>query len=227
MVMGEGDTAFAVGGTEANGLDRVIAFSAADGTSLWSSSATRSVITPIAATAGGGIAVGYSDRPDSAQTVVRYDASGAAVTDSLNAPSLQYFASDAWMGALADGGQSLMTNAGLEWALSPWDSPRGAQRPDASADPKIELQLRVFSIYRTSPEDIQSNATVATRVNDAIHFWWKTSKIQMDWDSNILSVPACDREQYPFGCTTAQPLFGNQNGLSISSSQRAMIPIVR
>lgn len=202
MVMGQLDTAFVTGAKNVDSLNRIAAFNAVSGQRSWSTPGTADYIEPIGATADGGIAV--KDFPNSGGnvSVLRYDSNGNQSNDpALPAVDLQYLASDAWITTMADGSQTAIENAAVDWALSPWDSPRGPQRPAATADPKIKIQLNVSNLYVNTPEDIQTNSAITTKVNNTRTFWWTKAKIQIDWDGTILPVKTCDPSLYPNGCS--------------------------
>lgn len=203
MVMGQLDTAFATGAKNADNLNRIAAFNAVSGQPSWSRPGTADSIEPVGATADGGITVKDFPNAGGNVSVIRYDSNGNPSSDpALSAIDLQYFASDAWMTSLPDGSQTLVENAALDWALSPWDSPRGPQRPDSASDPRIKVTVRVYEV----DEAVYGSGEIAAKVNTAHDLWFKKSKISLNWDSTITTIPGCNRSKYPFGCTPDQDL---------------------
>ena len=130
--------------------------------------------------------------------MLRYDSNGNRSNDpALPAVDLQYLASDAWMTTMADGSQTAIENAALDWALSPWDSPPGPQRPDAAADPKVKVTLNVYQV----DDAVYSANQINGEVSAAKSYWWNKAKMQLDWNSAIALIPGCNRDLHPNGCT--------------------------
>lgn len=203
MVMGEADTAFAIAGSDSDGSTRAIAFNATSGNVAWNGASTMDYIVPVGASAGNGLVITDLPANSSVLGVVRYDSQGNAASDSpTSSGQLQYLASDAWISSSTNGSVTLASNTGFDWASSTWDSPRGPQRLDSASDPKINVTVRAYKV----DEAIYQDGEIAAKIKTAHDVWFQKSKISLNWDSTITSIPGCNRTEHPFGCTADQDL---------------------
>jgi hypothetical protein len=225
LVLGENGMAFVKGQTTAtvNGVpttvDEIISFNlgyvppnlgpGVPPTPNWTYQATAgSTLSLVAATAGNGL-IAKTTNQGGADTVIRMAPGGggdptADTWTSAGYKLVDFLASDTFVANSLSSGQAQLIVSGQEvdWAF---DSPWAKKQPDNRADPKVKLTLSVSNVYVTTPQDIQSNANITSTVNNAITFWWKKAKIQLNWNGTISAVKSCDPVLYPSGCG-ANPL---------------------
>jgi hypothetical protein len=198
MVLGDNGLAYANDGAT------ITAFSLNGMTALWAYQAPANSVgmNIIAASEGGGLVAKTTDQNGN-DTVIRLDSNGAATVDAWSVAGyslVDFLAGDTFEATSLASGLITMIASGqdVEWALySPWADPQ----PDNRADPKVKLTLSVSNVYKSEPEDIQSNSHVTTVVNNATAFWWEKAKISLQWDGTITPVKACDPVAYPNGCS--------------------------
>jgi hypothetical protein len=162
----------------------LVSFDINSGAPLWTWTAPSSnYVSLVAATDGGGVVVNQQSGTgnDSPQSVIRFDPSGNPTPDiwtstaaaSAGASSLtnvNYIASDAFSATPTGSTATSMFSSGtsVDFAMSPW----ALVQPDSSSDPKINVTLSVANIFLTTPQDIQSDSSITTKVNNATDFWW-------------------------------------------------------
>jgi len=206
MVMGDGDTAFAIGATNSDYKDRVLAFNANTGNALWSSTSTSDIITPVATTASGGLVITDNSGPNvnSSASLVRYDGSGNATQSTLTAASYSYSWGGGWNVTGTDGTLAAISNSALDVAASSWGSLGGSPSKTNAASKSINEIVR-HSIADIGQGNIGStnwtsnHVTCNLFVSDVIEEALQGTGLQAPQTERVRILPAIP----PLSCSTA------------------------
>jgi uncharacterized protein YjdB len=214
LVLGENGVAFASGPTTTTdgmntAISQIVSFNITSGAPIWTyQEAQGNTLSLIAATAGNGLVARSTDQ-NGADTVLRFDATGATSAFSrvttredasaLDARSNEFAPADTWTAAgyklvdflagdtfvatsLSSGLTQLISSGSVvDWAKSFFARPE----PDNRADPKIQIDLRAYricagiSINPCVPVAPTSDADITARITNAHDLWWSFSKGQL------------------------------------------------
>ncbi|MBI3662842.1 MAG: Ig-like domain-containing protein [Acidobacteria bacterium] len=170
LVLGEDGTAFATDQSQ------VLSFDLATGAVRWSWQPAQGPVEMIMATAGNGLVAKNRDGNTGLETVVRLDSFGVPTYESWSNPAVQHAVGDLWLG------QGSLVGISASEVAWPDSGIRGAEPV---------IRVHVYKITEANIDD----ALIRSRVGSAIEYWQKKAGILMDWDKNILPVPACAEDR--------------------------------
>jgi hypothetical protein len=204
LVLGENGTAFATNGTDTNIGPVVASFNLTSGSLNWSYQAPAgSTLTMIAATAGNGLVAKTTDQ-GGADTVMRFDSTGASAAShragprsmdsrSSGAPNtdtwtaagyslVDFLAGDAFVAKSLTSGQASLIVSGQVVDLPNSVLPSPSPAPPANAA-KRKINVQVFQLDPTQAGVLPITIDMTGRVNSATAFWQKQG-ILLNWDKS-------------------------------------------